>query len=163
MWSYDLRFVIGLITGLFGSGGECLGGLKHRFGGSGFCCAEFIFVFELVDDVVTAEIVVGTFGRPQVGIGRGIAVRPIESIMQILICLFWVVISLFRVDYLSSGRFLFFWLTGFNEICMIVSSYQFNSDGELQVVFFFFSVCLTSFFLFQMMSSSFLLISFSFF
>ena len=146
------------MTGLLGSGGECLGGLKHRFGGSGFCCDEFIFVFELVDEVVTAEIVVGTFGSPHVGIGRGIAVRPIESIIQILIwkknlngdsriiirdhkylstelksrqrlfppiktCLFWVVISQFRVDYFSSGR-LFFWLTGFNEICMIVSSYQ---------------------------------------
>ena len=76
------RFVIGLITGLLGSGGECLGGLKHRFGGSGFCCAEFILVFELVDEVVTAEIVVGTFGSPHVGIGRGIAVKPIESIIR---------------------------------------------------------------------------------
>jgi len=73
--------VIGLITGLLGSGGECLGGLKHRFGGSGFCCWEFILVFELVDEVVTAEIVVGILGSPQVGIGRGIAVRPIESII----------------------------------------------------------------------------------
>ena len=70
------------MTGLFGSGGECLGGLRHRFGGNGLCDWELSFVFEFVEEVVTAEIVVGIFGRPTVGIGRGIAVSPIVSMFR---------------------------------------------------------------------------------
>jgi len=69
-----LRFVTGLIIGLFGSGLDVF-----DLGLDGPIDAVFIgrlvnFVFELELDVVVADMVVGIFGIPIVGIGRGIAV-----------------------------------------------------------------------------------------
>jgi len=69
-----LRFVTGLIIGLFGSGLDVF-----DLGLDGPIEAVFIgrlvsFVFELELDVVVADMVVGIFGIPIVGIGRGIAV-----------------------------------------------------------------------------------------
>jgi hypothetical protein len=63
-----------LIIGLFGSGLDVFdrgldGPIEAVFTGR---LVNFVFEFEL--DVVVAEMVVGIFGIPMVGIGRGIAV-----------------------------------------------------------------------------------------
>jgi hypothetical protein len=72
------------MIGLFGSGEEVL---ERGLAGPtdmGLDGRAVSLVFELEDDVVVAEIVVGIFGIPIVGIGRGIAVFMFISFCKML-------------------------------------------------------------------------------
>ena len=81
------------MIGLFGSGDDVLLRGEHGPIDIGFDGRAVSFVFEFDDDVVVADIVVGIFGMPIVGMGRGIAVfifisfcKMLKSICNIVDC-----------------------------------------------------------------------------